>query len=260
MSVIVRRLLVLGLALAAALALPGASWATVRGGCLVTGSATSSGSIDLTSETEWHMKSTDVAGGSGTAPSPQTSSTVAAYALGIAIPIAAGSGDGSTEGSVEGLSVELYSILGARFVVAGESAGEGGSCEGEVTIILDDVDPLFTVLGGGGLLVALLGVLVLLWAARSPASCAGRFLAGLFGGLGGLGIALAMEQFGYLDPTQPFGLAIAIGAALIGFMLNGRFASAPVPPPAAPAPAPTPPPSEPPSEPPQVDVEDSRGE
>ena len=225
MSVIVRRLLVLGLVLAAALALPAAAAAVMtKGTCQATGTATSSGSIDLTTATEWHMKSTDIAGGSGTANANQTSAQVAAYGLGIALPIASGSGAGETAGSVSGVSVEIYAILGARFTVAGSSVGEDGGCAGNVTIILDDVDPLFTIFGGGGLLLALLGLLVLLWAARSPASCGGRFLASLFGGLGGLGFALAMEQFGYLDPTQPFGLAIAIGAAVIGFVLNGRFA------------------------------------
>jgi len=257
---VTRRVIGSGLLLAALLALPFSASATVTGGCQVTGTSTSGGSVDLTTATEWHMRSDDVAGGSGTAPSPQKSSEVAAYALGIGIPIASGSGDGSAAGSVDGVEISTYAILGARFTVAGSSSGDSGGCAGQVTVILDDVNPLFTVLGGGGLLLALLGVLVLLWAARSPASCAGRFLAGLFGGLGGLGVALAMEQFGYLDPTKPFGLATAIGAALIGFMLNGRFASAPVPPPTASAPAPAPPPNEPLSEPPQVDVEDSRGE
>jgi hypothetical protein len=224
MSVIVRRLLVLGLALAAALALPGASWATVRGGCLVTGSATSSGLIDITTETEWHMKSTDIAGGSGTAPSPQTSSTVVAYVLGIAIPITSGSGDGSAEGSVDGVDVSTFAILGARFMVAGSSSGDAGGCDGEVTVILDDVNPLLTVLGGGGILLALLGLVAIILAARSSGGGLLRLLAAVFGGLDGAGLGLALEQFGFLDPRLLIGLVIAIGGALAGFVLAGRFA------------------------------------
>lgn len=208
---------------AAVALLPALAAATVDGGCQVTGTSSSGGSIDLTTATEWHMRSTDTAGGSGTAPSEMTSATVGAYALGLRLPIASGDGDGSTTGSVDGVSVELYAILGARFVVAGESAGEGGGCSGQVTVILDDVNPLFTALGGGGILATVIAMIVLLALARGSGGCAGRVLGGLFGGLGGLGLALALEQFGILDPTQPFGIVVVIVAIVLGLWTPGRL-------------------------------------
>jgi hypothetical protein len=224
---VVRRFVVLGLVLGLALALPGAAAAVItKGSCQATGTATSSGTVDLTTATEWHMKSTDVAGGNGTAAAKQTSAEVAAYGLGIGLPIASGSGDGDTAGSVSGVQVSTYAILGARFTVAGSSVGEDGGCAGHVTIILDDVNPLLTVFGGGGALLAVIGLVGLVWAARSPSSCASQILAALFGLLGGGGLGLALEQFGILDPTVPIGLGLAIILAIIGFLIAGRLSKA----------------------------------
>jgi hypothetical protein len=79
------------------------------------------------------------------------------------------------------------------------------------------------VFGGGGLLLALIGLLAIIMGARSRGTTAVRGLAVLFGGLGGLGLALALEQFGILDPTQPTGLLIALVGALLGLGLAGRF-------------------------------------
>lgn len=220
---VIRRLTAFGLIAATVLTFPAASSATVRGGCQVTGTSTSGGSIDLTTATEWHMQSTDRAGGSGTAPSEQTSASVGAHGLGLRLPIASGSGDGDTVGSVDGVSVELYAILGKRFVVSGESSGEGGGCDGEVTVILDDVDPLFTVLGGGGILASVIALIVLFGLSRGSGGCVGRVLGGLFGGLGGLGLALALEQFDILDPKEPFGLVVLIAALVLGLWSPGRL-------------------------------------
>jgi hypothetical protein len=222
---VVRRFVVLGLAIAFALALPAAAAAVMtKGTCQATGTAASSGSVDLTTATEWHMKSTDVAGGNGTAAAKQTSAEVAAYWLGIGLTITSGSGDGDTAGSVSGVQVSTYAILGARFTVAGSSVGEDGGCAGHVTIVLDDVNPLLTVFGGGGVLLAVVGALVLLWALRAPASCLSRVLAGLFGLLGGAGLGLALEQFGILDPTTYLGLGVAVVGLLLGLALPGRMA------------------------------------
>jgi len=207
----------------AALALPTTASATIRGGCQGTGTTSSGGAIDLTTATEWHMLSTDTAGGSGTAPSEQTEASVGAYALGIRLPITEGSGSGKTVGSVDGVSVELYAILGHRFVVAGESAGEGGGCDGEVTVILDDVDPLFTLLGGGGILASVIAIIVLFGLARGGGGCVGRVLGGMFGGLGGIGLGLGLEQFGVVDPTEPIGLLIAIVGLVLGLWTPGRL-------------------------------------
>ena len=204
------------------LALPVAVSATITGGCTGEGHATS-GSVNLTSASEWHIKSTDVGGGSGTAPAPIKAASVGAYAAGIQIPIASGtSEDGETAGSVEGVSASLFATLGQRFVIAGSGSGDV-SCSGQITMIIDDVNPLLTVLGGGGLLLALIGLLAIFMAARSNGGAGARIGAFLLGGLGGLGLALALEQFGILNPTQPIGLGIALLAAIVGLLLAGRF-------------------------------------
>ena len=204
------------------LALPVAVSATITGGCTGEGHATS-GNVNLTSASEWHIKSTDVGGGSGVAPAPIKAASVGAYAAGIQIPIASGtSEEGETTGSVEGVSASLFAALGQKFVIAGSATGDT-SCSGQITVIIDDVNPLLTVFGGGGLLLALIGLLAILVAARSRDTTGVRIAAFLFGGLGGLGLALALEQFGILDPTQPIGLIIALLAAIVGLLLAGRF-------------------------------------
>jgi hypothetical protein len=212
------------------LAFPAAAAARISGGCTGEGHATS-GSVDLTTATEWHIKRTDVGGGSGTAPAPIKAASVSAYGAGLPIPIAGGtSEDGETSGSVEGVSASTLAVLGSRFIIAGSATGDI-TCNGQVTIIIDDVNPLFTALGGGGLLLALIGLLAILMAARSRGDTGAKVGAFIFGGLGGLGLALALEQFGVLDPTVPIGLGIALVGALFGLFMAGRFRS-----PGAPAP------------------------
>jgi hypothetical protein len=241
MSSVGRRLAAAVMLIGLLFGFPAAVGATITGGCSGEGHSTSTGA-NLTTDTEWHLKSTDVAGGSGTSPAKMKSANVGAYALGIALPIASGtSKDGETQGAVDGLSVSTYAILGARFTVAGSASGDG-QCSGQITIILDDVNPLFTLLGGGGILLALVGLIVLLLLSRSGGGCAQRLLGGFFGALGGGGAALAGEQFGLLDPTQLIGLFILIGAAIVGFLIPGIFGGGggdtptPLPAPATPAP------------------------
>jgi hypothetical protein len=219
----VRRLVAAATLGALLLAYPGAAAATIRGGCTGTGTATS-GSVDLTTATEWHVMKDDVGGGTGNSPTKVKSASVGAYALGIPIPIASGvdEGEGKTEGSVSGVSVSLFAALGQRFTVAG-SADNG--CSGEITIIIDDVNPLLTAFGGGGVILALLGLLVVLASMRGDRGIGKRILDAFFGALGGLGAALALEQFGVLDPTTLVGLFIVIVAAVIAFLTTGILGS-----------------------------------
>jgi len=171
---------------------------------------------------------------------------VSAYALGIALPIASGnSEDGGTTGSVEGVSVATYAILGQRFTVAGSAAGDDGQCSGQITVILDDINPLLTILGGGGILVAIISIIILIFFARAGSGCLWRIFGAVFGAIGGTGAALAGEQFGLLDPTQIFGLIVAIAGALIGFLVPGIFGTSGAPTPGAPSPAPQPAPAPP---------------
>jgi hypothetical protein len=208
-------------ALLLALTIPAVATATISGGCKATGTSASGGSIDLATASEWHLKSTDSAGGSGTAPSKQTSASVGAYVLGIAIPIASGSGEGGTEGTVNNVPLSTFALLGARFMVSGSSTGASGGCTGSIMIILDDVNPLFTALGGGGVLLAVIGLLVLLTAMRTGGGGGSRIVGLIFGLLGGAGLGLALAQFAVLAPDSIIGLVIAGIGALVGLLTPG---------------------------------------
>lgn len=219
-----RRLVLAATMVLLALSFPAVAAGTIVGGCTGEGHATS-GSVNLTSASEWHIKSTDVGGGSGTAPGLVKAASVGAYAAGVQIPIASGTSEGGeTAGSVEGVSASLFAALGKRFVIAGSATGDV-SCNGQITMIIDDVNPLLTAFGGGGLLLFLIGLIAILMAARSKGGAGAKIGAFLFGALGGLGLALALEQFGILDPTQPIGLIIALLLAIVGLLLAGRFGS-----------------------------------
>jgi hypothetical protein len=214
-----RRVAICGALLTVLVLVPASAAATVTGGCQVQGSATSTGTIDLTSAATWHLLSSDIAGGSGTAPSEQQAASVSAYALGLSIPVASGSGDGDTQGSVSGVAVSAYAALGRRFIVAGSS----DSCSGQVEIIVDDVNPLLTALGGGGVAAAVIGLLLVFGGARMSGA-GGKVLGLVAGALGGLGLALALEQFGVTDPRSFVGLGILIVAAVLGLLAGGRLA------------------------------------
>ena len=208
-------------AVLAALALPAIAFGTITGGCAATGTSTSGGTIDLAAATEWHVKSTDTISGTGTAPSPQTSASVGAYGLGLAIPIASGSGGGDTSGSVTGLAMSTFSLLGARFTMEGTSTGAGGGCSGQVLLVIDDVNPLLTVLGGGGAAVAAVGAVILLAAMRMGGGFGSRLVGLLFGLVGGAGLGLSLAQFGILDAASIVGLAVAVGGGVIGLVTPG---------------------------------------
>ncbi len=218
----IRRLAAVVAAISLLLALPAAAAATITGGCTGEGHATSGGA-NITTDTEWHIRSTDVGGGSGTAPGKIHAASVGAFAGGLSVPIANGtSEEGKTTGGVDGVSASMFAMLGARFTISGSGTGDA-NCTGSIKIIIDDVNPVLTVLGGGGLLLAIIGLLAILMAARSRSGVA-KVVAFVFGALGGLGLGLALEQFGILDPTQPISLVIAAVVAIIGLLLAGRMA------------------------------------
>ena len=217
MSSLIRRFAATAALMGLLLAYPGAVGATITGGCTGTGTATSGG-VDLTTATQWHVKKADVGGGSGQGPAAHNAS-VGASALGLRIPIASGTSiPGESQGSVSGVSVSMFALLGKRFVVSG-SADNG--CAGEIEIIIDDVDPLFTALGGGGALLAAIFGLLVLRTMRGGKGIFKRLLDVIYGLIGGVGAALALEQFGYIDPTSLLGLMLVIGAGLFAFVTCG---------------------------------------
>jgi len=207
-----------------ALVYPVVASATITGPCTATGTTSSNSTSDLTTDTEWHMLSTDTAGGSGESTVAMKHAVVRAYAFGgLSLPIAEGDGDGDTSGSVDGLSVQTYAILGARFYVAGEASGDSGSCSGSIVIVLDDVNPILTVFGGGGLLLFVVCLIAIGLLARSSGGCFLLGVAVLFGLLGGAGLAIALGQFGLVDATSPVGLAFPIVGGVVGAGTCGRF-------------------------------------
>ena len=201
-----------------------AATATVRGGCEVSGTATSGG-IDLTTAPVWHLRSTDSAGGTGTAPSEQTSAQVSAVAFGIGLPIAGGTGEGTTEGSAGPYDLGPVSRIAKVWSVSGSST----SCSGEVTVIIDDVGALATVFGGGGLAAAILAALLLLLLAFRDAGAGRRILGLVIGLVGGIGLGLLLMQLEVLDPREVVGLALPGIGALLGLLMPGLFSREPEP-------------------------------
>jgi hypothetical protein len=225
---IVRRVVSVGVLGATFLVFPAIASATITPPCSGSGHA-ASGDVDLGTATEWHLKSTDTVVGEGSSTTPMKSGAVSAYAFGgIAIPIAGGSGtEGKTEGSVNSVLVSQYAILGSRFYVAGSATGDGGTCTGSIIIVIDDVSPAATVLGGGALAAAAIGLLGILLGTRLSPRMGTRLFVGIIGLLGGIGAALAAAQFGILDPSQPIGLVLPVIGAVAGYALCGTLQSRP---------------------------------
>ncbi len=179
---------------------------TIRGGCTAVGTSTSGGVIDLTTNAIWHVQSTDQIHLAGQAPTPQTSVSVKATAFGFAIPIGGGTADPNSSAESDTYEISTLAILGRVFLISGVSSGPGGGCDGEVELIIDDVNPILTVLGGAGLAGLLIGLLGLGWAVRKPEGLRRRLV-----GLGalalmGIGGSLLLQQV--VPPGDPsFSLA-----------------------------------------------------
>jgi hypothetical protein len=140
--------------------------------------------------------------------------SVSAHGLGVPIPIAGGtSHDGKTEGSVDGVQVSTYALLGRQFVVAGTASGDA-QCTGQIEIVIDDVQTIFTLFGGGGIILGILALLGMLLATRGERRLTGRIVSAFLGALAGIGLGLSAEQFGLLDPTQPIGLFLVVGLVI----------------------------------------------
>jgi hypothetical protein len=220
----VRRLAALGFLGALFLAFPLTTSATITPPCSGTGHS-SSGDVDLTTATEWHLHASDLVGGEGSSTVPMKSAAVSAYAFGgLSIPIAGGpGGEAKSEGSVTGLLVSQYAILGSRFYVAGSATSDSVTCTGSIVVIIDDVNPVVTVFGGGALAAAAIGLLGILLGTRLSGNASTRIFVGIIGLLGGIGAAIAAGQFGLLDPSQPAGLVLPVIGAVAGFGLCGAL-------------------------------------
>jgi hypothetical protein len=175
--------------------------ATVAGGCTLSASSTSGGPVDLTKTRVWHLQSTDHVSAAATAPAAQTTVTVRAYAFGFALPVAGGTSAGAPAAEATDIDMSLFGRLGRVFAVAGSStAGGGNGCDGEVLIVLDDVNPLLTVLGLGGVVAIVVGGLGVFWSSRRPTGV-GRFITAVISMLlVGAGLSLVLQQTA--DPPE----------------------------------------------------------
>jgi hypothetical protein len=166
----------------------------VSGGCIARGVSTSGGEIDLTTATIWHVRRDDTIRMSGTAPTPQTKAAVAAGAFGFEIPLASATADGETAAETDEFEIEALATLGRAFLVYGHASGPDDRCDGQVLVVIDDVNPLTTGLGVGGIVTGLVGGVLLGWAVRDPVRTVRRYT-GLIGlVLLGLGASVVLQQ------------------------------------------------------------------
>ena len=168
------------------------TFASVGGPCTVSASATSTGPIDVGTTDVWHIRTTDRISASGFATTPQTSGSGAASALGFDIPLVAGQSVGETSVDVDLPDASFLGILGRVFVLSGTSTGPAGGCTARLTVVLDDVNPLTTIVGAVGIGLGLIGLLSLARAVRKPER---RVVSGVLGvGLLGAAIGILLQQ------------------------------------------------------------------
>ena len=219
MRVPLRSLPVLAIACAFVLASSAPAAAVIVGGCTAQGTASKSTGVDLTSATEWHLRTDDVVSGSGAAPSNQTFVTVSVQAFGVAIPVLNSTGLNDRTSKAGPYTVASYSWIARVIPVSGAS----DSCTGSIDIILDDVNPLATAAGGGAGALALLAVILLIGVATGSGGAGGRIGGGILGLIAGVGIGVALIEASLLDPRTLVGLALPVGGLLIGAASAGAL-------------------------------------
>jgi len=207
---------VLMLALAFLVASSDPAAAVVTGGCTAQATASKSGSIDITTKSEWHVRSDDKVSGSGVAPTNQTFVNVFVYAFGVPIPILSATGNDKT-GSSGPYEVSSYSWATRIVPVSGSS----DNCSGSLTVYIDDVSPLTTVAGAGGAALGVLAALVAIRGAFSSGRAGSRVVGAVAGLLAGIGIGLVAMEAGVVDPRDPLGLAMPVAGLIIGALLAG---------------------------------------
>jgi hypothetical protein len=221
-----RRLLVpVALTIGISLAMAAPVLGVISGGCSATGNASRSGSSDLTTATEWRLLRDDVVNVMGRAPREQTAAQASAYAFFVPLSLLVATGRGP-EGTAGPYAVSDYAWVARVFVVAGSS----DNCSGSIRVVIEDVNPLATLVGGGGLLLFLVGALGVIASALGRALGPRLLGGGLAGVVAGFGLALLLPQLGLMDPRDPIGLALLVVGLLIGTLaasIGGRRPSAP---------------------------------
>lgn len=110
------------------------------------------------------------------------------------------------------------------YKVVGTSIGAGFTCEAAALINVEgeELDPLATVAGVGGLALAIIGLFGLLaLALRVGHGRSAQVLLGIFlGALLGAGVGVLLQQFGVVYPTAPISIAIVAAGMGVGFLLS----------------------------------------
>lgn len=206
------------------LILPAGVQAKVNGGCTATGTASRSGTVDLTTATVWHVTAADVLTGVAKAPRTQRTAQLKVVLFGIGLPLLDRTGT-SSSGTAGPYRIADYYPYSRVLAVAGTST----SCDGSVLIIVDDVSPLTTWAGVLGLIAALLGLIGLLATLTQVPTGNIRIVGMVVGVVAGLGVGLLLQEMAILDPANALGLLFPGGGAVLGFLVPGLLRSQTLP-------------------------------
>jgi hypothetical protein len=185
--------------------------------------------VDLATLSTWHLRSTDRPTVVVSGPFQILSATppVRSYwlaALGVKREIDPGAGP---PGTVANIDLSTERLLGPRFDLSESILGPADSdqCSWFPPVVLDDVNPLFTVFGGGALVIALLAALAVLGSIRVRSRWKLRFALGVIAAVGVIAGWSALEQFGIV-PWRDHGpgLYLVPVGFLAGFVLVGLCA------------------------------------
>ncbi|TMD34325.1 MAG: hypothetical protein E6I89_16300, partial [Chloroflexi bacterium] len=108
---------------------PAAIQAKVNGGCIATGTASKSGTVNLTTATVWHVTAADVLTGEAKASSPQKVAQLKVVIFGVGLPLLDRTGN-STLGTAGPYRISDYDPYTRVLAVAGTST----NCDGSVVI------------------------------------------------------------------------------------------------------------------------------
>jgi hypothetical protein len=221
-----RRLSILGVMAGTwLLTFPGATVADTYGPCQA--SATIGGaSTDITALSTWHTRSTDQPVLAIVAPfkirpqsDPYSNGPPRRYywLAGLGVDAEKGVG-GSSPGTTAPLDFAPERLLGARFNLNSSIDGPdaGDQCSWSAAVVLDDVNALLTIFGGGALLLALIALVAIVGSARVRGRWWLRIGLGVLGAVGGIAAESALEQFAVIPWKS--GFVLGIGLAVIGLV------------------------------------------
>jgi hypothetical protein len=192
------------------------SAADVPATCSIHALGTVSGAANLSAAREWHLQRTEavivrlLASGQQSRVQPG----ITLFGLGLALPALS---------ARYGYFVEGPDQVGdlSRLTRALAFSFRTDSCSASLLAVVDDQNPLLTVVGGIAALLAGLSVVGLIWLGRGPGRLGRRIAGAGLGLLAGIGLSLLLQQVVWLDPRSydtliPPALGLIVGAACPG--------------------------------------------